>query len=208
MKNKKNIIYCFLLFSILLVAIFISGCGSILHGKLGFVDIKTNPTGAKILIDGKDTGKITPYTFGNLSIGNHVIELIYGEMKYAETTEISIYRTAEINIDFNYKSELIKIKALPSFIHITLSLGNSSTIDSVTAYYRNGTSKSIPISNCNYTSSNTTYVNVNKNGIITGNSTGAAVITVSYTENDKTVNDSILVYVRNTPEDSPIVPNW
>lgn len=205
MKNQKKY---FLIFSILLFSIFVSGCGSVLFGKLGIIDVKTNPSGANIFIDGVDTCKTSPCVLGNVTVGRHVIEAIYSEITHRELLDVSACRKTEINIDFSYKTELIKIKVLPPIIHITLSQGNTAGINSVTAYYRNGTSKSISISNCNFSSSNIAYVNVNKNGIITGNSTGAAVITVSYTENDKTVNDSILVYVRNTPEDSPIVPNW
>jgi hypothetical protein len=43
-------------------------------------------------------------------------------------------------------------------------------------------------------------------GTITGISAGAAIITVSYTEGGITKTDTVLVYVRNNPTDTPITP--
>ena len=185
--------------------VLISGCSAILFGPSGSIEVTSNPSGAKIFIDGKDTGKVTPYTLKNVSAGTHIIEATLSDMKYIEMAEVKTYKTTIINIEFYYQKTLSKIKVLPSTTNITLSLGSTVTISSVTAYYSNYSSASIPLTNCTY-SSNDTCTTVNSSGTITGISAGAAIITISYTEGGITKTDTVLVYIRNTPSDTPITP--
>jgi hypothetical protein len=48
----------------------------------GSIDIKSNPAGAKVYIDGVDTGSITPYIATHVSEGNHVVKLVYPLYKW------------------------------------------------------------------------------------------------------------------------------
>lgn len=41
----------------------------------GSIDIQSNPAGAKVYLDGVDTGNITPYVVTGVSAGNHVVRL-------------------------------------------------------------------------------------------------------------------------------------
>jgi len=41
----------------------------------GSIDINSSPTGAKVYLDGEDTGQVTPIVLTNITIGNHVLEL-------------------------------------------------------------------------------------------------------------------------------------
>ena len=183
----------------------ISGCSNILFGPSGSIEIISNPSGANIFLDSKDTGKITPYILKNISTGNHLIEVTLSDMKYIEIAEVKAYQTAKINIEFYSQITLDKINVLPSTTNITLSLGNKITINSVTAYYSDYSSANIPLANCTY-SLNDACAAVNSSGTITGISAGAAIITVSYTEGGITKTDTVLVYIRNTPTDTPIIP--
>lgn len=194
-----------LLFIIIVSTILISGCSAILFGPSGSIEVTTNPSGAKIFLDGKDTGKITPYTLKNVSAGNHIIEVTLSDMKGTKIAEVEAYQTTNINIEFYSQSTLDKINVLPSTTNITLSLGSTVTISSVTAYYNDYSSANIPLTNCAY-SSNDACATVNSSGTITGISAGAAIITVSYTEGGITKTDTVLVYVRNAPTDTPITP--
>lgn len=126
-------------------------------------------------------------------------------MKYTEIAKVKAYQTTNINIEFYFQITLDKINVLPYYTTITLSLGNTITISSVTAYYSDYSSASIPLTNCTY-SSNDACAIVNSNGTITGISAGAAIITVSYTEGGITKTDIVLVYIRNTPTDTPVTP--
>ena len=195
----------FILFIILFSTIIISGCSAIIFGPSGSIEVTTNPSGAKIFLDGEDTRKITPYTLKNVSAGNHIIEVTLSEMKGTKIAEVKSYQTTNINIEFYSQITLDKINVLPSTTNITLSLGNTVTISLVTAYYSDYSSANIPLTNCTY-SSNDACVTVNSSGTITGISAGAAIITVSYTEGGITKTDTVLVYVRNNPTDTPVTP--
>lgn len=195
----------FLLFVILFSILIISGCSAILFGPSGSIEITSAPSGANIFLDGEDTGKETPYTLKNVFCGNHVIELTLSDMKYTEIAEVKAYQTTNINIEFYSQITLDKINVLPSTTNITLSLGSTVTISSVTAYHSDYSSVNIPLTNCTY-SSNDACATVNSSGTITGISAGAAIITVSYTEGGITKTDTVLVYIRNTPTDTPITP--
>jgi len=56
----------------------------------GNIYIKSDPTGARIFIDGEDTGKLTPETIKDLSLGEHEIKLtLPGYVDYV-TTETTV----------------------------------------------------------------------------------------------------------------------
>jgi hypothetical protein len=194
-----------LLLCILFSTIIFVGCSTVIIGPSGSIEITTNPSGAKIFLDGKDTGKITPYTLKNISVGSHIIEVTLSDMKCTKIAKVTTYQTTNINIEFYSQITLNKINVLPSTTNITLSLGSTVTVSSVTAYYSDYSSANIPLVNCNY-SSNDACATINSSGTITGISAGAAIITVSYTEGEITKTDTVSVLVRNTPTDTPITP--
>jgi len=194
-----------LLLCILFSTIIFVGCSTVIIGPTGSIKVTTNPSRANIFLDGKDTGKVTPYTCKNVSVGSHIIEVTLSEMKYIEMAEVKAYQTTSINIEFDSQIILDKIKVLPYYTTITLSLGNTITINSVTAYYSDYSSANIPLTNCTY-SSNDACATVNSSGTVTGISEGAAIITVSYNEGGITKTDTVLVYIRNTPIDTQVTP--
>jgi hypothetical protein len=165
-----------LLLCILFSTIIFVGCSTVIIGPSGSIEITTNPSGAKIFLDGKDTGKITPYTLKNISVGSHIIEVTLSDMKCTKIAKVTTYQTTNINIEFYSQITLNKINVLPSTTNITLSLGSTVTVSSVTAYYSDYSSANIPLVNCNY-SSNDACATINSSGTITGISAGAAIIT-------------------------------
>ena len=203
MLNRRKYFLLFVIISI--GSLLISGCSTILFGPSGYIEVTTDPSGAKIFLDGKDTGKISPDTLKNISAGNHIIEVILSDMKGTKIAEVTAYQTTNINIEFYSKITLDKINVFPSTTNITLSLGSTVTISSVTAYYSDYSSANIPLTNCTY-SSNDTCATVKSSGTITGISAGAAIITVAYTEGGITKTDTVLVYIRNNPTDTPVGP--
>ena len=78
---------------------------------------------------------------------------------------------------------------------ISVYEGNSSTINSVTAYYDNGYSEEVALIDCDYSSDNNNVAVVN-NGVVTGKSEGIATIMISYTEGGITKTDTISVTVK------------
>ena len=95
---------------------------------------------------------------------------------------------------------LISIEVSPP--SMTLEIGKSKAISSVTAHYDDGTEVNIALSACNYESSKPNVAKV-LNGTITGLSSctasTAAIITVTYTdiEDSITVTDRVSVVVTN-----------
>jgi len=195
-----------LLLCILFSTIIFLGCSTVIFGPLGSIEVTTNPSGANIFLNGEDTGKETPFTFTNIPNGNYVVEVVLLDTKYSEVVYVEDNQTTNVYVDFDSQVILEKITVLPSYTTITLSLGNTTTINSVTSYYSNYSSINIPLINCTYNSSNKDCATVNSNGTITGISAGTAIIIVSYTEGEITETDTVLVYIRNTPTDISIIP--
>jgi hypothetical protein len=98
------------------------------------------------------------------------------------------------------KALLVSIEVLPSTM--TLEIGESEAITSVTAHYDNSTEATItPLTACTYESDKPSVTTVNLNGVITGVSSCSAstpvTITVTYTEDDIPVTDTVSVVVTN-----------
>jgi len=133
------------------------------------------------------TGVIT-WTPTSAQIGeNEVTVKVYDKWESHDDTQSFVIIVSEV--------VLLSIEVLPS--SMSLTVGSSKSITSVTANYDYGTSKNIALSACSYTSSDTSEVTVNANGLVTGVSTctTAAIITVSYTEGGVTKSDTVSVTV-------------
>ena len=109
--------------------------------------------------------------------------------------ELSDTQNFMINVD---KALLVSIEVSPS--SMTLEIGESKAIISVTAYYDNGTEVNIALDTCTY-ESDKSNATVSLDGVITGVSSCSAstpvTITVSYTEDSITQTDTISVVVTN-----------
>ena len=69
----------------------------------GSIDIKSNPAGAAVIIDGVDTGSITPYVATNIASGNHTVKLEYTHYKgRSENVSVSGGQTKYINWALTY----------------------------------------------------------------------------------------------------------
>lgn len=199
MKKKTyfsvfKVLQLFLLTLLLLSFLPISGCSPIsnlLFGpSFGSVEVTTYPSGAKIFLNDKDTGYVTPYTITNLVKGTYEVMVVLGDNSYTET--VIVYSSKTTNVYIELMPKLYKIYALPPYIN--LKEGESRTIDSITAIYLNSGSKEINPSACSF-SSNSNHATVSSNGIVTGISDGPATITVSYTDAEITKTTTVSVYV-------------
>jgi len=135
-----------------------------------------------------DTGVIS-WTPTEVQIGeNEVVVEVSDESKSA-TQSFTI--TVDVTL-------LTSIVVLPSIM--TLEIGESEAITSVTAHYDNGTEANIALTACTYKSNNTNVTVTN--GVITVSSSctaTTAIITVSYTEDDVTKSDTVTVTVPAPP---------
>jgi len=190
----------FLLTLLLLSFLLISGCSPIsnlLFGPSGSIEVTTYPSGAKIFLNDKDSGHVTPYTILNLTKGTYEVMVILDDISYTET--VIVYSNNTTSVYKDLLPRLKKIIVQPSYMN--LEEGESQTIDSITAYYFDSVSTVLPLSDCSYSSSSN-HATVNSIGTITGVSEGSATITVSYTNVEITKTDTVNVTVASV---NPIV---
>jgi len=199
MKRKEffsvfKLLQFFLLALLLLSFLLTSGCSPIsnlLFGAPGSIEVSTYPSGAKIFLNGNDTGYVTPYTITTLPKGTYEVKVVLGDISYSETVIVYSDKTTSVYKDL--LPRLNKIIVQPSSMN--LEVGQSQKIDSVTAYYIDSGSVSLTLSNCSYSSSSNNAT-VNSSGTITGVSEGSAIITVSYTDVEITKTDTVNVTIK------------
>ncbi|HDP36837.1 MAG TPA: PEGA domain-containing protein [Candidatus Atribacteria bacterium] len=187
MLGKKK--YLLLLILIIAVLLLTSGCGYYYPAvyTIGSIEITTNPLGAKIFLDGVDTGYFTPSTLTYVSTGSHVLTLALANyFSYSCVINVIANQTINLNITLTPivppapKITLTGISVSPTTIN--LAVGESQTFDIVTAYYSDSSSANIGLTSCNYSSSNPDCATVSNSGNVTAVSDGSATITISYTE--------------------------
>ena len=139
-----------------------------------------NPSCATVNSSGLITG---------LSTGTAFVLVTYTEGVISKFDTITVNVTSStITPDI-----LSYIEAFPSIMN--LNMGETQTINSVTAYYTDSSSKNINLSECIYISSNPDCAIISNDGTITAISDGSSTITISYTENSITKIDTIEVTV-------------
>ena len=147
-----------------------------------------NPLFATITSDGLVTG-ISP------SLTNIFITYNEGAISKSDTIIVNISSPAT-------SAKLTSIEVSP--IAMILNVGNSQTIDSVTAYYDDSSNANIDLMNCNYSSNNIACAIINSSGIITAVSEGTAIITISYTEDNIEKTDTMKVTVSNITQNEVV----
>jgi hypothetical protein len=124
-----------------------------------------------------------------LSTGTAAILVIYTEgiISKNDTVTINVTTTPITPAILSY------IEVSPSVM--SLSVGESQTFNSVTAYYSDSSSANVSLTACNYSSSNPDYVTVSSSGTVTAVSDGSATITISYTEGGATKTTSAKITI-------------
>ena len=148
--------------------------------------LTVSPTGMTI---NSITGAIT-WTPTESQIGENEVVVEVSDGSKSTTQSFTI--TVDVTL-------LTSIVVLPSIM--TLEIGESEAITSVTAHYDNGTETIItPLTACTY-DSNKSNATVSSSGVVTGVSscttTTPVIITVTYTENSIAVEDTVSVVVTN-----------
>jgi hypothetical protein len=140
-----------------------------------------HPTGMTI---NSSTGEIN-WTPTEEQIGENKVKVEVSDL-YRSTTQSFTITVGE--------TILTSIVVLPP--SMSIAAGKTGTITSITAHYDNGTEAIIALTACTYASNNAKVTVAN--GVITVSSSCAATtatITVSYTEDDVTRNDTVIVTV-------------
>ncbi len=100
--KKKNILILSLIMTILIL---IAGCTSTTP-TTGIINVNSTPAGAKIYLDGVDTGMATPFTITNVEAGSHVIKLDAFHYKiWQETVTVVANETTYLNPLLTYATQ-------------------------------------------------------------------------------------------------------
>ena len=106
MKSKK---YCFnkisVLFFIVVILVLMTGCvtPSVQYGS---IDVSSTPTGAKVFLDGADTGQVTPIVLTSIEVGDHTIKLTkYHYKNWESIVNVIADQTTNVNPALIYASE-------------------------------------------------------------------------------------------------------
>jgi len=196
---------------LLVITSFFAGCSFLFFGNTAPVIDSTAPTTVKVgyeytyNVSATDLeGDVLTYSL-IVSPDDMEINSSTGKITWIPT-EVQIGEnevTVKVSDKWHYDTQtfivtvskviLTSIEVLPAIMSLTV--GNSKPITSVTANYDYGESETIALSACSYESSNKGVAIVDINGKITGKSTGSATITVSYTEGDVAKTDTVTVTV-------------
>jgi len=127
--------------------------------------------------------------------GTTTISVSYAENEVTKIVFIEETDTVEVTVS---AVELDHIVVLPETM--TLDVGDSETIESITAYYNNGDEVEIDLddSDCDYTSDDEDVAEVVA-GEISALTPGTATITVAYTEDWTYFTDTVVVTVPTPP---------
>ena len=99
--KKKSILILSLIMTILIL---IAGCTSTTP-TTGIIDVNSTPAGAKIYLNGVDTGMATPFTITNVEAGSHVIKLDAFHYKiWQGTVTVVANETTYLNPPLTYAS--------------------------------------------------------------------------------------------------------
>ncbi|HNR65705.1 MAG TPA: caspase family protein, partial [Atribacterota bacterium] len=132
-----------------------------------------------------------------LSEGQTTIWIDYNESGTTKSDSIlvNVYKNPQ------GMGNLRSINVLPK--EMSLDIGESKTISSITAYYDNGTNRIISPYLCNFNIDNP-IINISNSGEITGIAEGTSLVTVSYSEEGITRTDTLTVEVGKVAVESPV----
>ncbi len=137
------------------------------------------------------TGQITA-----LSEGQATVWITYSEAGITKSDGVSV-TVHELNPNLG---NMVNINILPTTM--VLDIGESKPITSITAYYESGTEKLINPEQCSFNINNS-FVSITSSGMVTGNSPGVSIITVTYSEGNITKSDTLSVTVSPTISNQP-----
>ncbi len=86
----KNFMYYYKLFILIFLFTFFFGCDGTTPTIYGSININSNPAGAKVYLDGVDTGHITPIVLTNVAAGTHAVKLELFHHQNREDTNVSV----------------------------------------------------------------------------------------------------------------------
>lgn len=101
MKKKSILVLSLIITALILIA----GCTSTTP-TTGIIEVNSTPTGAKVYLDGVDTGQVTPIILTNIEAGIYIVKLDKFHYKIWEDTAVTVNanQTTYLNPPLTYAS--------------------------------------------------------------------------------------------------------
>jgi len=125
MKKKSILVLSLIITALILIA----GCTSTTP-TTGIIDVNSTPTGAKVYLDGVDTGQVTPIILTNIEAGSHIVKLDKFHYKIWEDTAVTVNvnQTTYLNPPLTYVStQYITLQPGPEGIDSPVESNNPTT---------------------------------------------------------------------------------
>jgi len=96
--------------------------------KYGVLTVESNPSGSRIFLDGKDTGKQTPYSFENLGAGLHLVVLKMNDYQ-TDTTRVDVKHEDMLRINPTLQAVgYLTLDTVPSEAEVVIDSGTEEAI--------------------------------------------------------------------------------
>lgn len=84
-----------------------------LAADYGSMDVVTDPPGASVIVDGQDTGKVTPASFQQMATGLHIITLdLEAHGRRVENVRVTAGQTEQVSVELEPKMGLLTVMTL------------------------------------------------------------------------------------------------
>lgn len=188
---------------LILSSLLISGCSpsDLIFGPSGSINITTYPSGAKVFLNGNDTGRITPCIIINLIKGFYEITVTFEDSSYTEI--VMVYSGGTTSIYKDLLPRLKEIIAKPNFLYT--NIGETRNFSTITVYYFDfdHNPAEIKLNDCSYIKDNNNTSINSEAGTFTGISKGQTEVTIFYTEREFTKSDIVYIFISTFPTPSP-----
>jgi PEGA domain len=107
------------------------------HYEPGTISVTSDPEGATIILDGQDTGEVTPFLFVDMPANRYVISVVL-ENSFPNPTSstVDLHPLEEITRNFEFSSQALTITSSPSGAAIYLDGENSGEVTPATIFRR------------------------------------------------------------------------
>ena len=96
--------------------------------RYGMLTVESNPPGARIFLDGEDTGKQTPYFFENLKAGPHLVVLKIDDYQ-RDTSRLNVKPEVVLRINRTLQAVgYLSVNTVPSAASVVIEKGTDEAI--------------------------------------------------------------------------------
>src|SRR5690554_2581707 len=108
---------------LVVLSLLLAGCFGGSSDGVGNISVTSDPSGARIFLDGEDTGKTTPALLEQVKTGSHQVTVAL-DGYVSQTRAVSVSRSATVAVSFNLDEDVPPID--PNAARVTGYVSESS----------------------------------------------------------------------------------